>query len=328
LFSRGFDQVNPFDSGRTFKQEDPTNNRSVFGQATHNAFTNAGGDYLFKPVANMSGAPSAIDAARLGVGELTHNQGAIDGATTRLAHNLPQVLPVALASATVPFAQKVASAVLAPVEQHYENQQEQYAQRVLGKAYEPFVAGKQMADAESSAIKNQMQNEYLHKAGINQNDSTGTLVRKTAGDAAQTAASIAMAGRLPGLATAGASRMAGTFAGLNAASAAGAVSHQDNPTLKDYAGAVIPAAAMGAALPVGAAGVRIGAELAGKGLAKTSQGIDRYQAYLGSLGEKPYAHINDAELAAAQNVRNPIHPPSESDYALAKSALKRLAPTT
>jgi hypothetical protein len=38
------DQVNPFDGGRTYKQQTPTNNRSVFGQLTHNGVTNFAGN--------------------------------------------------------------------------------------------------------------------------------------------------------------------------------------------------------------------------------------------------------------------------------------------
>jgi hypothetical protein len=48
--SRLVDQVNPFDNNRTFKQHDATNDRSVVGQATHNAVSNVvGGGVKFVP---------------------------------------------------------------------------------------------------------------------------------------------------------------------------------------------------------------------------------------------------------------------------------------
>lgn len=50
LASRAIDQVNPFDNGLTFKQRTPAQNRSLFGQVTHNGFTNvAGGAVKFIP---------------------------------------------------------------------------------------------------------------------------------------------------------------------------------------------------------------------------------------------------------------------------------------
>jgi hypothetical protein len=51
--SKLWDQVNPFDAGRSFKQEDPTKqNASIIHQATHNGLTNAVGDNFVKPVVN------------------------------------------------------------------------------------------------------------------------------------------------------------------------------------------------------------------------------------------------------------------------------------
>lgn len=47
--SKTYDQVNPFDNGRTFQQRAPTNTRSVIGQVTHNGATNFAGD-LVKPL--------------------------------------------------------------------------------------------------------------------------------------------------------------------------------------------------------------------------------------------------------------------------------------
>lgn len=46
---RAVNQVNPLDNGRTFKQQTPTNNRSVIGQLTHNGLTNTVGG-IAKPL--------------------------------------------------------------------------------------------------------------------------------------------------------------------------------------------------------------------------------------------------------------------------------------
>lgn len=43
VFERAFNQINPFDNGRTFKQLTPTNQGSVIHQATHNGATNVVG---------------------------------------------------------------------------------------------------------------------------------------------------------------------------------------------------------------------------------------------------------------------------------------------
>jgi hypothetical protein len=52
LASKTWDQLNVFDNGRTGKNAHPTNDRSVFGQATHNGLTNTAGNLTYKPVAN------------------------------------------------------------------------------------------------------------------------------------------------------------------------------------------------------------------------------------------------------------------------------------
>lgn len=63
IFERGFDQLNPFDNGRTFKQATPTNQRSILGQATHNGITNTVGNIVVKPVMNT--VKVAPDAAKM-----------------------------------------------------------------------------------------------------------------------------------------------------------------------------------------------------------------------------------------------------------------------
>lgn len=72
--SRSFDQVNMLDNNRTWQQRKPTNNRSVIGQATHNAATNVVGGAA-KAVARPFGATAnyEIQNAQVGLADLTNS---------------------------------------------------------------------------------------------------------------------------------------------------------------------------------------------------------------------------------------------------------------
>lgn len=53
-------QLNPFDNGRTYKQQTPTNNRSLVGQVTHNGLTNFVGNAVVKPAVQFGVGSSNI----------------------------------------------------------------------------------------------------------------------------------------------------------------------------------------------------------------------------------------------------------------------------
>lgn len=115
-------QINPLDSGRTYNtvaqrgaSYAPNPVASALQQVTHNGVTNATGSLLN----NVTGIPSVIDAGRLGVAQLTHNQGAKDNAVASLAKNLPRFLPVGMTeSFKNGFGQDIATAATAPFAEH------------------------------------------------------------------------------------------------------------------------------------------------------------------------------------------------------------------
>lgn len=245
---------------------------------------------------NMTGIPSVIDAARLGTAALTHNQGAIDSATSRLANNLPQFLPVAFAEGIKPFAQDVATAATAPYADNEANQAQNYAQRVLNdKTNNP--AWNSAVDSYAAGQRNSLLNSQLNTAGFDQSTPTGTLVRKVAGHAALAGGNVALSGSLPSAASQvieqGVLRPALTYGALNAGMGLAGVASSDNPTLNDYAKAALSGFASGAALPL----ALHGADVAGR--AAMTGG--RYVADLGLSRPTP---LSDAELQASQKVLN------------------------
>jgi hypothetical protein len=265
--SKAYDQVNPFDNGLSYKTRQVNHAqppKSVAQQVKPAA----------QGVVNMTGAPAAIDAARLAAAQATHNQAAAGAATQRLATNLPQFLPIALAEGVVPFAQSAATAVLSPYANRVAQQQADYARQQLarptipnsrGIAY-PTTAADRAYDASVEAYANSIkQNTYrgqLAQNGIKPTDSNAAISRKVAGQAVNAAASIAFAGKLPGLPTqtarlAQAGKQAAVYGALSGVSAAGQVAQMDNPTANDYARAVIPSVAAGAALPLAIHGARV-----------------------------------------------------------------------
>lgn len=75
-----WDQVNMLDNGRTWKNPNPTNNRSILGQVTHNAATNVAGGFLVKPVVSTVREP-----VRAAMGYATGNEDAGAAALRRFA---------------------------------------------------------------------------------------------------------------------------------------------------------------------------------------------------------------------------------------------------
>jgi hypothetical protein len=243
-------QINPFDNGATFStvthnQPPPNPPASVVHQITHNGVTNAAGSILN----NFTGIPSAIDAARLGVAEMTHNQPAIDNATVSLAKNLPRFLPISLAEGFKPFAQDVATAVTAPYAAHEADQAAAYAQHMLND-HTGNPVHDSAVDAYASNMRTNLLNSHLGTAGIDMNTPTSTVIRKVGGNAASTAINAATAGELPGLNKGSVLKNALAFGGLNAASGVAATAGEDNPKLIDYLKNGGAGFATGAALPV------------------------------------------------------------------------------
>ena len=100
--SRTIDQINPLDNGRTWKQRTPTNNRSVVGQATHNAFTNTAGN-IAKPFAQTLNA-TVVEPTRASVAFATGNKRAYEAADARGRQAFNASLPAITARGAVDIA--------------------------------------------------------------------------------------------------------------------------------------------------------------------------------------------------------------------------------
>lgn len=80
-----FNQVNPFDNGRTYQNNNPMNNRSILGQLSHNGITNQAGNLFVKPTIGL-GSQAYHTVAALGsntnalAAALTNNQEAYQNA--------------------------------------------------------------------------------------------------------------------------------------------------------------------------------------------------------------------------------------------------------
>lgn len=91
LLSRAYDQVMPFDNGRTWSNANPTNNRSILGQATHNGLTNLVGDFAVKPIVSTALLP--MYGARLGAASITGNNEAWNNAAPSASAYWHQSIP-------------------------------------------------------------------------------------------------------------------------------------------------------------------------------------------------------------------------------------------
>lgn len=275
-------------------------------------------------IANMTGVPSAIDATRLGVADLTGNQNAANAATSRLANNLPQFLPVALGEGAKPFLQDVATAAVSPYANYKANQAEAYAQKELGDdtsdpAYNASV------DAYAANQKQQLLEGLLNGSGFTSQTPTSTLVRKEAGRAGQAAASVAMAGSLDGVAS-GASKEGQlllnmlNFGAQNAASNVSQVAQTDKPTLGDYVGAAATGFTQGAAMSAIFHGASPAAETAADtartGLEAASRGVgDVANAINDRLAINPdEAERGSVELPGKKPLPNPDDTPQLSPH--------------
>jgi hypothetical protein len=218
ILRRMYDQINPLDSDRSFKNPTPTKEaaqESAVHQFTHSGAANATGSVIN----NITGLPSIIDAGRLGVAELTGNQPAIDNATTSLAKNLPRFLPIGATMAIKDgFGQDVATALTAPIAEHEAARRAEEARRMFNNNTGDPVHDSAV-EAYASSIENDLLNQHMNTAGFDQNTSQGDIVKHVAGDAASTAATIAMFGSVPGLSTASLPVKAAGYGGINATSA-------------------------------------------------------------------------------------------------------------
>lgn len=91
-WDRAVNQINPFDNGRTWQQPNPTNNRSLFGQLTHNAVTNVGGDFLAKPLV-VNPLQNVIETGRAVTAEATGNVPALQASQQREMQNVRNSVP-------------------------------------------------------------------------------------------------------------------------------------------------------------------------------------------------------------------------------------------
>lgn len=227
-------------------------------------------DNLVQPIVNTASIPLSLP--RLGVANLTHNTAAANNARIGLGHDAQG----SLFSGNIPFEQSIASALNAPIANHYANQEADRAQRVLGDAYAPFQGGQNTAEVEAGRIKQDILNEPLRRAGIGQNDSLprvalkvgaqgtqaglnsifladmansgplGAVERKLTGQVAEKAAETTLKDRL-------------VSAGLNAGANVAGVAQQDHATFGNYLKAGATGGFQGLALP-------IASELTGKAL--------------------------------------------------------------
>lgn len=90
---RLWDQVNPFDNGRTWEQRTPVPSKqgSVIHQATHNGATNAVGNTIVKPVYNT--VQTATEVPRFIVSAATNNDAARNASALRLNTEFKQSIP-------------------------------------------------------------------------------------------------------------------------------------------------------------------------------------------------------------------------------------------
>lgn len=248
IIQRAAAQVNPFDNGRTFSNPTPTNRGSVLHQLTHNGATNAVGDVV-KGAAGFAGIPAVTDEVRATAAELTHNQPAFEHATGDLAGDIQRFAPIAIPEAVMPFAQDVATAVTAPAAEHSAQKEADYARQVLNNNSGDPVHDAQV-EAYANAVQNNLLNQQLETAGVDQNTPLSTVARKVVGNATSAGANIAMADSIPALKGLSAPKSAAVFGGLNAASSVGAVAGSDNPDAGDYIKAGLEGAASGALLPL------------------------------------------------------------------------------
>jgi hypothetical protein len=285
LASKLWDQINVGDSDRSFHNPTPSADaahESLVHQITHSGAANAGGSLLN----NFTAIPSVIDAGRLGVDELTHNQPAIDNATTSLAKNLPRFLPIGAAEDFKNgFGQDIATAATAPFAEKAAKEQADYVRKMFNNNTGDPVHDSQV-EAYASAVENSLLNQHLETAGIDQNTPEGTVIRKVAGHAGSTAANVIFMSQMgnaaaekflppdaiPKIASESAaadetlntakdgllrnmmnnSLKAGS---ANAAAGVAGVMGTDNPTAGDYLKAGVTGFAQGAAFPVALEGL-------------------------------------------------------------------------
>lgn len=193
-----------------------------------------------------------------------------------------------------PFAQDVATAITAPYAEHVANQE---ADRARKELYIPNAspAYKAWVEAYANSVKTNLLNQHLATAGITSTTPTSTVIRKVGGAAAETAANIALAGRLPGITNAATktalAREALGYGGLSSAANVASTAQEDNPTPIDYLKSGAIGFGTGTALPVAGATI----PLAAKGAIKIAKGTPGAVNKVAEIGV-PRASIEDQRV--------------------------------
>lgn len=132
--SQAWDQINPFDNGRTAKQRTPVKkkqNDSFIHQVTHNGATNTVGNMIVKPVIDT--AQAVAEAPRIVVAAATENDKALEASRAREWENLKGSIPGFFAQQGKDAAQATANlAFKAPILDLMNKTAEAEAARVQG----------------------------------------------------------------------------------------------------------------------------------------------------------------------------------------------------
>lgn len=160
--------------------------------------------------------------------------------------------------------QFVAGTVLSPFSNKVAQQQADYAERVLGKAYAPFQGGQNMAEVEAGRIKQDLMTDPLQRTNVGLADSPWTVGRKATGALAEGALDIltlGAGGTIKAGAKVGLKQLAKTAVKpsiLSAASGAANVAQQDVAS-QEALKQILLSGAFGAALPFGVRGAQVAA---------------------------------------------------------------------
>jgi len=102
LAARVINQINPFDSGRTFSNPTPQANDSFLHQLTHNAVTNTLGNFAVKPLASTATLP--INMGRAALANATNNAPALAHARALENQSIPGFFASNLSNAATTLA--------------------------------------------------------------------------------------------------------------------------------------------------------------------------------------------------------------------------------
>lgn len=305
LIKRSVAQVNPLDNGRTFKNQTPTNQRSVGAQLIHNGVTNTAGNFV-KPFTNTA-TSVFVEPARALTAQVTGDRAAMNAANFRRDQAANNSIGGLFFHGVQPLEQSIASTILSPYANRVGNTQEEYAKRVLTKAYGGSPIARAQAEAEAGRAKLGIINDPLNRAGTDYRDPLSTTSRKVAGQAGQAGTTVVTAGSIPEVGTAlggvkPALAQAGLFGALQGANNVGGVAQQEAPKLTDYLKQGAIGVGQGAVLPL-ALGV---APTAIAGAAKVTKGQAKDLKELMVGNPRPFKNISDGEVAAVNRVQKSL----------------------